>query len=235
MKSYLEGMENLKLHELRQILHSHYCEMSAAEAYHDLTTIVQEANETPINFLMRALRIRQQILNASEEKQSRIKNDANVIHSVFINAVETGLANEAIRMRMCPYLEVPSVSNETLSHEMNIAMTTENKRSSTFGARRCPPKQNQTSVVATEVVDKQTTKETKVSKKDTLLASLEAVQADVVMITDAMKAQKPENTGRTRKLVRPLSVCESCTEKGQAERCDHCVICGSSEHYAQGL
>ena len=168
--------------------------MSAAEAYHDLTTIVEEANETPITFLMRALRIRQQILNASEEKQSRIKNDAHLSHSVFINAVETGLADEAIRMRMRPYLEVPSVSNETVIREMNIAMTTENKRSSKVGARRCPPKQNQTSVLATEVVDKQTTKETKVNKKDTLLASLEAVQADVVMIKEAMKAQKPENT-----------------------------------------
>ena len=114
LKSYLEGMKNLKLQELRQILRSHYCEKSAAEAYHDLTNIVQEANETPINFLMRALRIRQQILNASEEKQSRIKYDANLIHSIFINAVETGLADEAIRTRMRPYLEVPSVSDETL-------------------------------------------------------------------------------------------------------------------------
>ena len=135
---------------------------------------------------------------------------------------------------MRPYLEVPSVSDETLIREMNIAMTTENERSSKFGARRRPRKQNQTSVLATEVVDKQTTKETKVNKKDTLLASLEAVQADVVMIKEAMKAQKPENTGRTRKPVRPPSVCESCTAKVQAERCDHCFMCGSSEHYALG-
>ena len=195
LKSYLEGMKNLRLQELRQILRSHYCEKSAAEAYHDLTNIVQEANETPINFLMRALRIRQQILNASEEKQSRIKYDANLIHSAFINAVETGLADEAIRTRMRPYLEVPSVSDETLIREMNIAMTTENERSSKFGARRRPPKQNQISVLATEVVDKQTTKETKVNKKDTLLASLEAVQADVVMIKEAMKAQNPKTQG----------------------------------------
>ena len=72
LNSYLEGMKNLKLQELRQILRSHYCEKSAAEAYHDLTTIVQEANETPINFLMRALRIRQQILNASEENNQEL-------------------------------------------------------------------------------------------------------------------------------------------------------------------
>ena len=78
LRSYLEGMKNLKLQELRQILRSHYCEKSATEAYQELTNIVQEPNETPINFLMRALRTRQQILLASEEKQSQIRYDASL-------------------------------------------------------------------------------------------------------------------------------------------------------------
>ena len=96
LRSYLEGMKNLKLQELRQILRSHYCEKSATEAYQELTNIVQQPNETPINCLMRALRTRQQILLASEEKQSRIRYDASLIQNVFINAVETGLADDAI-------------------------------------------------------------------------------------------------------------------------------------------
>ena len=79
LRSYLEGMKNLKLQELRQILRSHYCEKSSTEAYQELTNIVQEPNETPINFLMRALRTRQQILLASEEKQSQIRYDASLI------------------------------------------------------------------------------------------------------------------------------------------------------------
>ena len=39
--------------------------------------------------------MRQRILIASETKQSRIWYDANLIQSVFINVVETGLADNA--------------------------------------------------------------------------------------------------------------------------------------------
>jgi len=156
LKSYLEGMKNLKLQELRQILRSHYCEKSATEAYQELSNIVQESNETPINFLMRALRIRQQILIASEEKQSRIRYDANLIQSVFINAVETGLADDAIRTRMRLYLETPNVSDEVLIREMNVAMTTESERSNKLGSRKCPARQNQATVLCIDVSDKQT-------------------------------------------------------------------------------
>ena len=234
LKSYLEGMKNLKLQELRQILRSHYCEKSATEAYQELTNIVQEPNETPINFLMRALRIRQQILLASEEKQSRIRYDASLIQNVFINAVETGLADDAIRTRMRLYLETPNISDEVLIREMNVAMTTESERSSKLGTRRRSARQNQTNILSTEVSDKKTTKDTKATKTSVLMASLEAVQADVAMIKEAMTAQKPENAGKTRNPAKPPYACESCLGKGQAERCDHCFVCGSSEHFARG-
>ena len=69
LKSYLEGMKNLSLQELRQILHSHYCEKSATEVYQELTNVAQEPNKTALNFLMRALKLRQHILLASEEKE----------------------------------------------------------------------------------------------------------------------------------------------------------------------
>ena len=234
LKSYLEGMKNLKLQELRQILRSHYCEKSATEAYQELSNIVQESNETPINFLMRALRIRQQILIASEEKQSRIRYDANLIQSVFINAVETGLADDAIRTRMRLYLETPNVSDEVLIREMNVAMTTESERSNKLGSRRRPARQNQATVLSTEVSDKQTIKDTKVTKTNKLMTSLEAVKADVAMIKEAMTAQKLETPGKTRNSAKPPSACESCLGKGHAERCDHCFVCGSNEHFARG-
>eukprot|EP00794_Sanderia_malayensis_P021110 gene21110-23176_t len=160
LRSYLEGMKNLSLKELRQILRSHYCEKSATEAYQELTNVVQEPNETALNFLMRALKLRQHILLASEEKESKIRYDTTLVQNVFINAVETGLVDDAIRTRIRPFLEMSRVSDEVLIREINIAMTTESERSNKFGARKRPAKNNQASVLATEVADKQTTKET---------------------------------------------------------------------------
>ena len=183
---------------------------------------------------MRALRTRQQILLASVEKQSRIRYDASLIQNVFINAVETGLADDAIRTRMRLYLETPNISDEVLIRERNVAMTTESERSSKLGTRRRSARQNQTNILSTEVSDKKTTKDTKATKTSVLIASLEAVQADVAMIKEAMTTQKPKNAGKTRNPARPLSACDSCSGKGQAERCDHCYVCGSSEHFARG-
>ena len=108
---------------------------------------MQEPNETPINVLMRALRTRQQILLASEEKQSRIRYDASLIQNVFITAVDTGLADDAIRTRMRLYLETPNISDEVIIREMNVAMTTESKRSSKLGTRRRSARQNQTNIL----------------------------------------------------------------------------------------
>ena len=234
LRSYLEGMKNLSLKELRQILRSHYCEKSATEAYQELTNVVQEPNETALNFLMRALKLRQHIMLASEEKESKIRYDDNLVQNVFINAVETGLADDAIRTRMRPFLEMSRVSDEVLIREINIAMTTESERSNKFGARKRPSKNNQASVQATEVADKPTTKETKANKQNTLLASLEAVQADVAMIKEAMNSQQSEKAGSTEKSRRPPSACESCIAKDETVKCDHCFICGSSEHFARG-
>ena len=141
------------------------------------------------------------------------------------------MADDAIRTRMRLYLETPNISDEVLIREMNVAMTTESERSSKLGTRRRSARQN---ILSTEDSDKKTTKDAKATKTSVLMASLEAVQADVAMIKEAMTAQKPKNAGKTRNPARPLSACESCSGKGQAERCDHCFVCGSSEHFARG-
>ena len=74
------------------------------------------------------------------------------------------------------------------------------------------------------LTNKQTIKDTNVTKTNKLMTSLEAVKADVVMIKEAMTAQKLETTGKTRNSAKSLSACESCQGKGQAERCG--FVCG---------
>ena len=51
LKSYLESKKSLTLIELRKILQSHYCEKTPTEAYQELSNIVQEKNESALNFL----------------------------------------------------------------------------------------------------------------------------------------------------------------------------------------
>lgn len=59
LRSYLEGKAGLTLPTLRRILRSHYQEKNATELYKQLTTEGQRSKETPQNFLIRALDLRQ--------------------------------------------------------------------------------------------------------------------------------------------------------------------------------
>ena len=76
---------------------------------------------------MRALWIRQQILIASEEKPLQTRYDANLLQSMFINVVGTGLADDAIRTRMRLYLKTPNISDEVSIQEMSVARMTESE------------------------------------------------------------------------------------------------------------
>lgn len=79
LKSYLESRVDLTLQALRQILRTHYIEKDATELYHSLTRAVQEPRETPIQFLVRAMDLRQQILFASERVESGLKYSSELI------------------------------------------------------------------------------------------------------------------------------------------------------------
>ena len=62
LRSYLEMVQDLSLSRLRQIMKSHFKQKSATELYQELSILHQEANESPQDFLVRALNLKQQII-----------------------------------------------------------------------------------------------------------------------------------------------------------------------------
>lgn len=73
LRSNLEVKTDLTLPTLRRILRCHYQEKSATDLYKQLSSEVQGARETPQNFVIRALDVRQKILFASQESESGLK------------------------------------------------------------------------------------------------------------------------------------------------------------------
>ena len=65
LRSYLEMIQDLSLPRLRQIVKSHFKQKSATELYQELSVLRQEANESPQDFLVRALNLKQQIIFVS--------------------------------------------------------------------------------------------------------------------------------------------------------------------------
>ena len=237
LRSYLESIRKLSLNEVRQILRSHYREKSVTEAYQELTNMVQGLSESPLDFLMRALKLRQHILLASQESDSKIRYDQSLLQNVFLNALETGLANETIRNRMRPIFQVPAVTDEMLIREMNTAVTAESERMSKFVTRKRSVRTAQTAPIAISDAPQDTrpskSKEQNASKPNPLIASLEEVKADIAMIKQSINVNS-ENKNVPRRSNRSQSACEDCINKHKFAECEHCSICGSAEHYARG-
>ena len=112
LRSYLENMTELTLPRLCKILRFHFHEKNATELYQLLTNITQQPNEDPQSFLTRALTIRQKVISDSKESGSGIKYDASSVQSLFLHALETGLADETIRAKVRPLTQDPQVADE---------------------------------------------------------------------------------------------------------------------------
>lgn len=128
LRSYLEGKGDLSLPALRRILRSHYQERGATELYKQLSSEVQSSKETPQNFLLRAMDLRQKILFASQEAESGLKYDPALVQSLFMHTVLTGLQSDNVKIDMQPYLLHPTTSDEVLLEKVNIACANEKER-----------------------------------------------------------------------------------------------------------
>lgn len=127
LRSYLESRIDLTLPALQQILHTHNIEKDATELYHSLTRAVQEPKETPTQFLVQAMDLRQQILFASRRVESGLRYSTELIQNQFLQTV-TGLHDDTIRADLKPYLQDPNIKDKVLLENMTAAYSLEMER-----------------------------------------------------------------------------------------------------------
>lgn len=65
-------------------------------------------------------------------------------------------------------------------------------------------------------------------------AALEAVQADLSAIKEAMSKKNAPTPDVQRNRVTQGRGCASCRDSGLGDQCDHCFICGDPNHFARG-
>jgi len=254
LKSYLESRIDLTLQALRQILRTHYIEKDATELYHSLTHAVQEPKETPIQFVMRAMDLRQQIALASERVKSGLKYSSELIQNQFLQSVMTGLHDDTIRTDIKPYLQNPKVTDEVLLEKMTtvyrLEMERKNKLSTTTKLKMIRVAAISEESEENEHVPKPNkNKNGEAHKRDTLMekvdqgnkAICEAIQNLTTHIASLQQTPQyqPRRVGEEpNQKYRPQPAngrsCRKCKESNPDERCGHCYKCGSAEHWAAG-
>ena len=88
--SYVETLNDLSLAKLRRILRVLYREKAASEVYQQLATVCQQSNESPQQFLLRALDLRNKVNFASQESDCEFNYGLSLIQKTFVKSFETG-------------------------------------------------------------------------------------------------------------------------------------------------
>ena len=244
LRSYLEMIQDLTLTRLRLILKAHFKQKSETELYQELSNLCQEASETPQDFLMRAMSLKQQVLFVSSANDSPIKYEPSLVQSLFLHVLETGLHDEAVRAKLYPLLEKTNVSDEQLLEKINQIMSAEaeryNKMSSgnkkglcvnQVGTSSAPSNSSKGQLSQTYQGEsvKSAKKET---KPNNLVTALEAVQSDLASLKqafDKVHTSSEKNANERYEQVNQPQFrrrkCSACYSAG-IERCEHCFKCG---------
>ena len=243
LRSYLEMIQDLTLTRLRLIMKAHFKQKSGTELYQELSNLCQETNETPQDFLLRAMR--QQIMFVSSVSDSPIKYEPSLVQSLFLHVLETGLRGEAVRAKL-------RVSDEQLLEKINQIMSVEMKRCnkmSSGGKKGWRVNQVGTSSVSSnpapgqpgQTPQSESAKSVKKeAKPNSLVTALEAIQSDLTSLKQAFdkahtSSERTANerygsANQSQVRHRKCSACYSAS----VERCDHCFKCGLSHHFARG-
>ena len=254
LRFYLEMQSNLSLGRLKQILRAHFKQKSGTELYQELSNLCQNVNESAQDFLMRAMNVRQQVILSAERPDESIKYDPKLVQALFVHVVETGFRDESIRAKLRPLLERADVQDEELMERLNVAVSAEAERLNKISDGAKKTRVNEIA----QVVNKQKHAnnaqdgQTKEAKTNKLMAALEAVQSDLSYLKGVVnKTSSPSAlssninthshspTANSNHNIpkatnqRQRRRCDACNECNNND-CDHCFICGSSEHFARG-
>lgn len=133
LRSYLEGKAELTLSELKGVLQSHFREQTATELYKKLCNVAQTASESSLEFIMRALDLKQRVLAAAEEDKE-VPYDRCMVERMFLHAIRTGLRDDNVRHRLEPVLvsgvedvKILSSANQITLNEAEHSAKVKNK------------------------------------------------------------------------------------------------------------
>ena len=201
----------------------------------------QQPKEDTQAFLMRLLTIRQKVLFVAQESDSKLKANTELVQSVFLQTLESGVQSENIRTRLRPMLEKHDVSDEEIIHQLSSAVSGEEDRQKRL-QQAGMSKHARISKMPLEDDDGNrhrvgsAIKEEQKQQKDTeqITSAIQSLQKDMACLKERVERQ-PQTEGQKEENAkgRPNG-CQSCRNKGDGKNCNQCFKCGSTEHIAIG-
>ena len=240
LRSYVETLPNLSLATLRKVLRVHYREKTASELYQQLATAYQQPKETPQQFLLRALDVRNKVSFASQEADCEINYDFPLIQKTFLKSFETGLRDDILATNLRPTLRVPGLSDEDLMRQVNELASHQAERQSKLGTSEPHPRTPKIHMasVGEEGERNKHSEDAPIrsgpSESEKLLVEIREIKSDLNSLRKSVREVERGNGSqwRTNRQGGQRVGCRSCKEQRRGDSCRHCYACGRLGHLA---
>ena len=255
LRSFLEGKADLTLQSLRRILRAHFQEQDPTTLFNSLSNSSQQSTETALDFVIRLMNLRQKILFVSKEVDNRFEYSEPLLQKQFLHSVVTGLRNESVKNEIKPLLLTDNLSDEELLEFLNKAVSDEKERQLKMKKQISKVDALSTSDEIRTDKDKKDKKDNPVlnelkelrvqlNEVSTLKSEIEQLKKQIYekpiprgneistlkSEIEQLKKQiyeKPHSRVRFRGRTMKCATCK----QNKVERCTHCVLCGSLNHF----
>ena len=175
-----------------RIIRAHYQEKNSTELYAELANLAQISTEEPQTFVIRALNLREKIIYASKEANTKMKYDPEHVQSMFLHTIETGLINNTLRGRIRPLLQNVAISEEERISQLNLAVTEKAERSKKLATSSTKVKVSQVEQVKAKQIEKSE------KPQEKMIAEMKTLKAKVALLEREVKEnQVPQKNFRT--------------------------------------
>lgn len=249
LRDMLEIKRGLTLQSILTILKGHYKVDSSTELYNQLINISQEPKETALNFVFRAIELKEKLLwKAANEKTDEQYSPAT-IQRKFLRSIETGLSSDSVKFQILPYLSNVTISDEDLIGQVNEAAKLENERQEKrkrFTTAKNPKVQGLQIETQTDSNHIQSSSEANGPKSDAAVKTIKGKDTKLDR-TDTQKIMEElrndmkqmfltvmETSHRPPRQRQRERGCQQCREGNVGESCPHCFKCGQDGHFSRG-
>ena len=201
-------MSDLTIGRLCQILRVNYQEKSATELYQELIAMKQEKCETPSQFLIRALEVREKIVFAAKGDGDSVKYTKDMVQGLFNKTIESGV-EEGMSGIIRPILK-SNVSDVELIQEMSTA-------ESVMKLRQQKGQSDKKNVKICAAV---------LPEESEMMKMMVGMQKQLESMTSEISALKKDREKKEpfQPIRRPAYT--KCTKDGKTAECKHCIKCG---------
>ena len=215
LRTYLDAKLELPLESVLSFIRSFMREKSATELFQELNSAVQKECETALTFVIRAMKLREQVIEASEAENS-MKYNQELVQSLFLHAVRTGLSDDSVRTRMEPLLKKDvMMGDERLIAELNVVASEETERK----LKREKIVEKKCIRVAEANVNVQELMNPLVETVKLMSEEIKSLREEMGSMKNKSKRWTPKKRG-----------CDYCRLKKKESDCRHCWNCGAGDH-----